>query len=523
MFPGALGYHRRSPMIPLDYEQLLATTSIANLSPAEAVEFLGVLVDLAHRERDARGAKHAIVLGAELAIDAWPSVIRASYYYTIANAWDDLRKREAKTLPQAWNWTNEAFDRSLLALRQARNEPDFDRLPKERRCQILTNLGSSLSSIGRSIEALDAWNEALAIDAEFPMALANRAYGLFHYAKALYDEGHREAFLHIAHQDFERAVARVPYPDAKAYYTRIMQAIASAFPPGQLDRPHEFRTFSLGETEEAAYRTWVLQHRLFLNPINDLVTESVAAADVILTPSIVVPAGEPPVLQGFFNQLKQEYIAARFVLHEGLHHRAPRYPDRDVLLWNTLDYPSYGLSLELVKLAYRSLYSLFDKTAYFLNRYLELAIKERRVSFSTLWYEKEDRKKPLRERFRERMNLPLRGLYWISRDLDDAQDRQLTDAALLSTIRNHLEHKYLKTHEPEWIIAKGDPMRTDTLAYSLERRVLEGKAMRMAKLARAALLYLTLSIHIEEEERRAHRKGAVLPMRLDLFDDSWKR
>ena len=90
-------------MIPLDYEQLLATASIANLSPAESVELLGVLVDLAHQQRDARGAKHAIALGAELAIDAWPSVIRASYYYTIANAWDDLRKREPKTLPQAWN------------------------------------------------------------------------------------------------------------------------------------------------------------------------------------------------------------------------------------------------------------------------------------------------------------------------------------------------------------------------------------------------------------------------------------
>ena len=506
------------------YDQLLATSSIAHLSPADAVIFLGMLVDLADRQQDERGARHAIALGEALAVETWPSVVRASYYYTLANAWDDLRKRQADTLPQAWNWTNEAFDRSLLALRQARNEPEFDDVPKERRCQILTNLGNSLSGIGRSIEALDAWNEALAIDPEFPMALVNRAYGLFHYAKGLYDEGHREAFLHIAHHDFQLAIDRIPYPDAKAYYTRIMDAIASRFPPGQLDVPHQFRTFSLGETgEEVAYRTWSLEQRLFLNPLNDVTTETVAAADVLLTPSMVVPTGEPPILQGFFNQLKQEYVAARFLLHQGLHGLAPRYSDRDVPLWDTLDYPSYGLNLELVKLAYRSFYSLFDKTAYFLNRYLQLGIRERRVSFSTLWYDKEERKKPLRELFRERMNLPLRGLYWISRDMDDAQERQLTDAALLSTIRNHLEHKYLKTHQPEWVIAKDDPLRRDILAYSLERDVLERKALRMARLARAALLYLTLSIHIEEEERRGSRKGRVMPMTLGLFDEDWKR
>jgi hypothetical protein len=65
-----------------DYDELLATTSIAHLSPADAVIFLGVLVDMAHSQQDERGARHAIFLSDALAVEAWPSVVRASFYYS---------------------------------------------------------------------------------------------------------------------------------------------------------------------------------------------------------------------------------------------------------------------------------------------------------------------------------------------------------------------------------------------------------------------------------------------------------
>jgi len=285
------------------------------------------------------------------------------------------------------------------------------------------------------------------------------------------------------------------------------------------------KEFSLGDTqEETAYRTWVLQHCLFINPMNDLVTQSIAATDVLHTPSMVVPIGEPPIYQGFFNQLKQEYTTARYLLYEGLHRRAPRFPDKDVQLVNTLDYPSYGTSIEYVKLAYRY-FSVFDKIAYFLNAYLQLAIPEKRVNFQTLWHEKQDRKRPLKQMFVKRPNLPLRGLYWISRDLDDQEDRRLQpDASLLSTIRQQLEHKYLKAHEPEWILAKGDPLLTDTIAYNIDRRMFEEKALGLATIVRAATLYLVLGVHSEEEQRREERGDKRVPgIPLDTHDDDWKR
>jgi hypothetical protein len=162
---------------------------------------------------------------------------------------------------------------------------------------------------------------------------------------------------------------------------------------------------------------------------------------------MIVPRGEPPIYQGFFNQLKQEYTTARFLLYQGLHQHAPPWADKEVRLYNTLDYPAYGTNLELIKLAFRSSYSLFDKIAYLLNHYLTLGISEKRVNFKTLWYENENPKKSLKPTFDSYANLPLRGLYWISRDLDENTPRHLSpDAAALGTIRQHLEHKYLSTH-----------------------------------------------------------------------------
>ncbi len=177
--------------------------------------------------------------------EQWSSIDRATFYYFVANAHDDLRRREAKTIKDRWEWANKHVEQWLLALRRARNEPAFDVLPLERQCQILTNLGNALSGIGRFIEALDVWNQALRIDEAFPMALANRADSQFHYPKALYDKGHREAFLHPALTDFLAALHRIPYPDARAYFTSIKKTIAKVLPPEAATTPHKFRSFPL--------------------------------------------------------------------------------------------------------------------------------------------------------------------------------------------------------------------------------------------------------------------------------------
>src|SRR5260370_16682526 len=74
--------------------------------------------------------------------------------------------------------------------------------------------------------------------------------------------------------------------------------------------------------------------------------------------------------------------------------------------------------------------------------------------------------------------------------------------------------------------AANDPLfrhSTDVLAASLYRRDFESKALRLLKMARAALIYLSLAIHSEEAKRERERpqKGLIVPAFLATWDHQW--
>ena len=60
---------------------------------------------------------------------------------------------------------------------------------------------------------------------------------------------------------------------------------------------------------------------------------------------------------GVFDYSKTKFVPEEFFgkMTKG------RVKNRDVLLYNTLDYPAYGLAVEKVKVAFRMAYSIFDK------------------------------------------------------------------------------------------------------------------------------------------------------------------
>ena len=76
------------------------------------------------------------------------------------------------------------------------------------------------------------------------------------------------------------------------------------------------------------------------------------------------------------------------------------------------------------------------------------------------------------------------------------------EASELNEIRNHLEHKYLKLHDDMWqgTHAEDDKLSkalADTLAHSIYRDDFQKKTRRLLKIARAALIYLSLGIESE--------------------------
>src|SRR3569832_1360259 len=114
--------------------------------------------------------------------------------------------------------------------------------------------------------------------------------------------------------------------------------------------------------------------------------------------------------------MKQEFVSARRLYYEATHATGPHFSDKDVLLYNTLDYPAYGLAVEKVKIAARTAYSLFDKVAFFLNDYLTLGLPLHKVSFRSVWHIPDQKPETVRPEFEKSENLPFRGLYWLHKD-----------------------------------------------------------------------------------------------------------
>ena len=516
------------------FNSLMSIASFKDISNDLALEHIAQLTDISFDLQKVEGAKHAIKLSDELQKRELSSFQLASLHYYLANAWAHVRELSRRGDDLAWDWEQDELDKEIVYLRKALQSDSFEDLTAETASSILTNLGNVFDHVGRFVEAIEYWDRALTKSPSFAMARGNRGFCLALYAGALYDQGHKIIFFKSAHNDLKNALAAPLDDGARAQFDKFKTKIESMLPEDFLRQEDPLCIFSIGSTEqEIGYRQWCLDNRLFLNPLNDIGPFSIGAQDVLSTPSMVVATGAGPNYQGFFNQMKQEFVSARYLYYEGIRAKQPHFSDRDVLLINTLDYPAYSLSIEKVKAAYRIAYSLFDKIAYFLNHYLQLFIPDKKVTFRTFWYEAQSKNKGLKSKFRRYQNWPLRGLYWLSKDLYEDKpgfkDTIEPDAQELSEIRNHLEHKYFKLHDYLWPdlrlkAEKGQMPFTDTLAFSISRREFEAKTLRLLQMMRAALIYLSLGIHCEEQQRAKGRgtSNKIGKIFLRTLRDDWK-
>jgi hypothetical protein len=504
-----------------EYEQMFATESFVGQDEGDALSSLAKLVDGASERRSVEGLRKAVRLGGELLSQDLSPKGKTTGHYCVSNAWASLYEIEHRNTDRTWDWTLPELEGQLRHLRLAANSLGFKEVVAGRRTQIHTNTANLLSQLGRSCDAVAAYDEALSDFPGFSMALGNRGIALVHLAIAHYDQGQGYVILHNANRSLKDALEDPQQlePGAAEGFVSWRKWIEANIPAEFLERPTPLNTeYSLGRSKgERAYREWCLANTLFLNPMNDCGELSVAATDTVNMPSHVLGIGEGPGFFGLFNQIKQEYVGARLLFWEGIAASKTPFADRDVLLMDTLDYPVYGLAVEKQRIAFRMAYSLLDKLAFLLNKYFSLGISDNIVNLNRVWFTDGDPKKGLSVDLVDRENWPLRGLFWLARDLFDErglQDAVDPEARTLRDIRNHLEHKYLKLHDSFWAEPAGGRSNglQDQLSHSIRQEDFQAKTLRLLSLTRCAIVYCALAIHREEMLRARHRgPDAITP------------
>lgn len=501
-----------------------------SLSVEEALEQLAKMIDEAGDSLDEQLARDALAR-ADTLESRLESAQFVQFYYFKANAWSVLRLIKHQDESKVWAWNQEEIFHEIYYLRSAITHGAFESIDDFRKCQILVNTGNILNHIGRPIEAIEYWQRALNIIPNFGMAKANLALGWEVYARLLYDRGHSSILLNNAYKVY-RSIKSGSHIWNEGEIERVALSI--------IEKEKQIRAlvdiekvdsipldgYSLGRSKkEQGYRAWVLENFLFLNPLNDVGAHSIASTDVLHLPSIVTEQSKMPHHYGFFNQLKQEFASSRYLLWQAIDEcylYKQHFSDKDVYLVDTLDFSKYGLAIEQLKLVFRSSYSLLDKIGYFINDYWDLGLEKRDVYFSKVWYKNGKRRDGLHTKLENLENNSLRGLYWLSKDFIDEGNGdkpilgQVTepDAARLAELRNHLEHRYVKVHDEFFFtrVSSDKHLFDDELAFHISTEELIAKSIKLMKLIRASLVYLSLAVHREELSKEAKNSNFKIPI-----------
>lgn len=507
----------------LTFEDILNLTDLNRFDSEQVTNLLAILFETGRESQDVEPIKIGLKFSELQNLEKFSDDDKMTFHYNVANGWFYLQQlTQDLNTDEFWSFNLKDLEQQAINLRQALSFSEKS-ANNQKKCEILTNLGNLFSHLGRFSEAQLYWRKVLKINPSFPMAFGNIGFGLFHYAKILYDDGHQILFFKFAYKHLKETINSDIYDDAKLAFKNIINLLESILDREDLENIQDLKDFSLGTTkQESEYRKWCLENQLFLNPLNDVVTENIAAHDCLLLPSMTLKFNKSPIYQTIFNQIKQEFVSARHLLFEGLNLKELHYSDIDNLQLDTLDSAIYSYSSEKTKIAFRLCYSILDKVGYLLNDYLNLGFKPDQVSFRGIWniYDKKTKSYSLNAKIVQTKNWAFRGLYWLSKDLYEKNEDYSTtiepEAKELARIRNFIEHKSFK------IIELGENGLLDNgLTYVIARTEFEQKTLNLIKLIRASMIYLSLGINLEEKKKEI--TNPVLPINFVGLRDEYKK
>jgi tetratricopeptide (TPR) repeat protein len=478
-------------------------------NPVSAVAYVEALTcdpDCEHRRREllavactdvgaACGSRDLIERGVslwhELDVDGSSHVA-----YNLANAelalWEVVARADG--VLTAWENNLDHLDQArTLYARVGRDT----RAPKMLRIQALTNVGNSYDIVGRNVDAVAMYNEALTIDPTFAMALGNRAISLRYFAP--YMRGHERQVLAQAAADLRSALRSVPTqrsfvsPGSEASFRKTLEAL-----PDDLAEP------SSGSAEwSEPYLRWCAREGLFLHVWPRGLSENTTRVDPLFTGRLTSSMGEGGIhrlhnLIDAFNALKQDYTAARYLLWLAIDPSSPIIDHADdmsarTLFIDTFQCARWGIRTGMLIQAHAASTNVLDKIAGFVHLYFATG-RVWNVSFRSIDRPKPERTidAPLRAALAApESNLGLLALFDLSHDLARGtalKDR--VDRRHRATHRFVVAHNIMVPESHDWVD------RVETLS-------LIDEASAQLQTGRAALTYLARTIDRHEAVTRA--------------------
>jgi len=463
---------------------------------------LGLLVDIGHGLKDQSLVQRGLSAGEQNLHDRRYEKHRNDILYNLANGYSvlyELSERDdgLEAIPQSENLQKaKKYFREVLST--------LDNIRPALKKQLLVNYGNCLDALGRCVEALYAYADALKIDKNFSMAIGNKAKALRFFADisgqyrvAIYIEAYQAIQSIINNQD----LIEIGGIDSKEKFESELKCIEKQFKDKKdLTKELSHSKYETGKLSdfEKFYLDFCTKERLFLNfHVHDEYCEAAIADPIFI--SLITKVGDNKTFYNFakyINQIKEDYAVARLLLIQSQY----KQKDFDNIsrrtdFVNTLDYSQFNLYTGLLKSAFSEAYSILDKIAVFINDYYKLGLPEDRIYFTSVW----QKNGKIRNEILNSKNISLYALY------DIYQDFKSNHYGKIKQIRDAITHRLLVIFDS--MLTNWDK-KDDK--HNIGYNTMLDKTVELLRLTKSAIIYLINFVNMEENRKRT--PGAIIPI-----------
>lgn len=439
-------------------------------------------------------------------------VSKIQLFYSIGTAYGDLFELDDSLI---FNVDLDYTIKQIYYFRQAITISETLKVSHEEKrfidpllCSLYTNYANILDGCGRKQLAIEMYNKAIKINQNFTMATGNLAISLDHYRRFIDIDEHFHFVKEIKHLlSLSLDTTDLNQVD---YAKSRFQELEERYLEFDVSEECTCRD-TVYNLETERYRHWCWENILYLNSLNDLQADDINRFydNIQLIELSSSNANELKRLLSMFNQIKQEYVYSRYLCYESLNVGEVHYADENVSLVDCYDYTQYSVRVEGLKTAFKSLYSLLDKVAMFINEYYKLEIRVRKINFHSIW--KCDKLKGMLDK-----NIGLSAIYWISQDFENAEQTLTANpkSKRLQVTRNCLEHRF--TNVVLDFVGSSDD--SDESQLYITEYELRSYTIDLLHLVRELILSLKNAILISEVHKKQNLDDEILSLSM-LFGE----
>lgn len=449
-----------------------------------------LLIDLTSKLNDADCARKGISLMKEVGEDGLSEETRHAYLYNLGNGYGALHyiksipKGVQRSIDEDFRSAKECYQRAMSLRGKSTESTSL----------LYTNYGILLREVGRHVEEIEAYDDALRATPNFAMALWNKATGLQWYSKLVDPPTKRSALVEARH--LLKLTLKAGLQTARQVKVKEELAMLDRF-LGKPKAPAHRHTHHVAHSAiERKYIKFCVANRLYLHPC-PVITHG-AYRDTL---SVRIPTPEPgeylELRSNALARIKQEYITARFLLF-AFRCEAPdlSFVDYGTFLPSVED-PEGQIYPQFLILSFRAAYAILDKIGYSLNDFCRLGESPDKVHFREGLFLEKGRLRPELYRYD---GTQLSALFDLAREFSNGQP-----LSSLRALRNRLEHRCVvlrrrRTGGKGKSQTDGDS-HIGTVVYDLDEDDLYEESLRLFKAVRAAIFYLFYFVRSSTLER----------------------